>query len=138
MVLSKKFPLILRTDVRQFIGGAQGATGDVSVYMPLPGSSKTFVMFAGPSISLATHHYLQTLYGITPQQAVASGRSTFEVQHAGTSAAGLGFSATKFFTDHWLLNADAAISQIRGSAVHSPLIEARTQRVIVLSLDYQW
>jgi outer membrane scaffolding protein for murein synthesis (MipA/OmpV family) len=137
-VLSKKFPLILRTDVRQFIGGAEGAIGDASVYMPLPGSSKTFVMFAGPSISLATHHFLQTLYGVTPQQAQASDHPVYEVPHAGTSAVGVGFSATKFITSHWLLNMDAAISQIRGSAANSPLIEERTQRVVALSLAYQW
>jgi hypothetical protein len=41
-VLAKKFPLILRIDARQFVGGAQGAIGDVGVYMPLlavPGRS---------------------------------------------------------------------------------------------------
>src|SRR6202046_3655903 len=53
-VLSKKFPLILRVDARQFIGGAQGAVGDVAVYMPLPGSSRRFGMFAGPSVTLRT------------------------------------------------------------------------------------
>ena len=115
-MLSKKFPLILRVDARQFIGGAEGAIGDASVYMPLPGSSKTFVMFAGPSISLATHHYLQTMYGVTPQQSEASGHPIYEVPHAGTSAVGVGFSATKFITTHWMLNMDAAISKIRGSA----------------------
>src|SRR5580658_968167 len=83
-VLSKKFPLILRADVRQFIGGAEGAVGDAGVYMPLPGSSKTFAMFAGPSITLATHHYLQTLYGVTPEQALASGHPAYD-PHAGTS-----------------------------------------------------
>ena len=137
-VLSKKFPLILRVDARQFIGGAEGAIGDASVYMPLPGSSKTFVMFAGPSISLATHHYLQTMYGVTPQQSEASGHPIYEVPHAGTSAVGVGFSATKFITTHWMLNMDAAISKIRGSAENSPLIEERTQRVLALSVDYQW
>jgi outer membrane scaffolding protein for murein synthesis (MipA/OmpV family) len=137
-VLSKKFPLILRVDARQFIGGAEGAIGDASVYMPLPGSSKTFVMFAGPSISLATHHYLQTMYGVTPQQSEASGHPVYEVPHAGTSAVGVGFSATKFITQHWMLNMDAALSKIRGSAENSPLIEERTQRVIALSVDYQW
>src|SRR3984957_2932025 len=50
-VLSKHFPLILRVDARQFAGGAQGAVGDAGVYLPLPGSSKTFVMFAGASIT---------------------------------------------------------------------------------------
>jgi outer membrane scaffolding protein for murein synthesis (MipA/OmpV family) len=137
-VISKKFPLILRTDVRQFIGGAQGAVGDASIYMPLPGSSKRFVMFAGPSISLATHHYLQVMYGVTPSEAIASNHPVYEVPHAGTSAVGVGFSATEFITAHWLVNLDAAISQIRGSAAESPLIEARTQRVLALSLNYQW
>ncbi|MFL6603395.1 MAG: MipA/OmpV family protein [Steroidobacteraceae bacterium] len=137
-VLARKFPLILRVDARQFLGGAQGAVGDAAVYLPLPGSSKTFVMFAGVSITMATDHYLQTLYGVTPAQSAASGHPVYEIPHAGTSAAGVGFSATKFVTEHWLLNLDAAISQVRGSPAHSPLIEERTQRVLALSLDYHW
>ncbi len=136
-VLSKKFPLILRVDARQFIGGAEGAVGDAGIYMPLPGSSRTFVMFAGPSITLATHHYLQTLFGVTPEQSLASGHPAYD-PHAGTDSAGVGFSATKFITPHWLLNIDAAIDQIRGGAAHSPLVERRTQRVLALSIDYQW
>ena len=137
-VLSRKFPMILRVDARQFIGGAQGAVGDAGVYIPLPGSSKTFVMFAGPSITLADNHYLQTLYGVTPAQSAASGHRVYEIPHAGTSAAGVGFSATKFLTDHLLLNMDAALNQVRGSAAHSPLVERRTQRVLALSIDYNW
>ncbi len=54
VVLSKKFPMILRVSARQYLGGAQGAVGNASVYVPLPGSSKTFVMFAGPSITMGT------------------------------------------------------------------------------------
>jgi outer membrane scaffolding protein for murein synthesis (MipA/OmpV family) len=137
-VLSRKFPLILRVDARQFMGGAQGSVGDAAVYLPLPGSSKRFVMFAGASITMATHHYLQTLYGVTPLQSAASGHPVYEIPRAGTSAAGVGFSATKFVTDHWLLNLDAALSQVRGSPAHSPLVETRTQRVLALSFNYNW
>ena len=137
-VLARKFPLILRVDARQFLGGAQGAVGDAAVYLPLPGSSKTFVMFAGVSITMATDHYLQTLYGVTPAQSAASGHPVYEIPHAGTSDAGVGFSATKFVTEHWLLNLDAAISQVRGSPAHSPLVERRTQRVLAVSVDYHW
>lgn len=137
-VLSRKFPLILRVSARQFIGGAQGAVGDAGVYLPLPGSSKTFVMFAGPSITLGTHHYMQTLYGVTPQQSLASGHPIYEIEHSGTSNAGVGFSATKFIGQHWLLNLDMALSQIRGAPARSPLIEQRTQRVIALSFDRHW
>lgn len=138
IVLSRKFPLILHATARQFIGGAQGAVADAGVYMPLPGSSKTFVMFAGPSVTLATHHYLQTLYGVTPEQSLASGHPVYDIRDSGTDKAGVGFSATKFVTPHFLLNLDMAVSQIRGDPTRSPLVEARTQKVLALSFAYQW
>jgi outer membrane scaffolding protein for murein synthesis (MipA/OmpV family) len=137
VVLSRKFPLILRVDARQIVGGANGAVGDAGVYMPLPGSSKKFVMFAGPSITFATHRYLHSEFGVTPSQSLASGHRVFD-PHAGTEAVGVGFSATRFFTDHWLLNLDAAISKLKGNADVSPVTERSTQRVLVLSVNYTW
>lgn len=136
-VLSKKFPLILRVDARQILGGANGAVGDLGIYMPLPGSSKKFVMFAGPSITLATHRYLQSEFGVTPAQSLASGHPIFD-PHAGMEAVGVGFSATRFLTKHCLVNLDAAIAKLKGSPDVSPLTESSTQREIALSLDYQW
>jgi outer membrane scaffolding protein for murein synthesis (MipA/OmpV family) len=137
VVLSKKLPLILRVDARQFIGGAEGAVGDAAVYTPLPGSSKRFVMFAGPSITVADHHYLQSLYGVSEQQSLASGHREFLITQNGTAAAGVGFSATKFLGRHWLINLDAAISQLRGDPAHSPIVERRTQRALALSFSYR-
>jgi len=137
-VLSRKLPLILRIDARQFMGGAQGAVGDIEIYTPLPGSSRTFVMFAGPSLTVATRHYMQVLYGVTPAQSAASGHPVYEITHNGTVAAGVGFSATKFLTEHWLVNVDAAFSQLRGSPKRSPIVEETNQRVIALSVDYHW
>lgn len=136
-VLSKKFPLILRLDAKQIIGGANGAIADAGIYMPLPGSSKKFVMFAGPSIELATHRYLQSEYGVTPAQSLASGHPVFD-PHAGAVSVGVGFSATRFITDHWLLNIDAALDKLKGSPDVSPLTEASTQRELALSIAYQW
>jgi outer membrane scaffolding protein for murein synthesis (MipA/OmpV family) len=136
-VLSKKFPLILRVDARQILGGANGTVGDAGVYMPLPGSSKKFVMFAGPSITLATHRYLQSEYGVTPAQSLASGHPVFD-PHAGMVNVGVGFSATRFITEHWLLNMVAAINKLKGSPDISPVTESSTQRELALSFDYQW
>jgi len=136
-VLSKKFPLILRLDAKQLIGGANGAIADAGLYMPLPGSSKKFVMFAGPSIELATHKYLQSEYGVTPAQSLATGHPVYD-PHAGMVSVGVGFSATRFFTEHWLLNIDAALNKFKGSPDISPLTEASTQREIALSVAYQW
>ena len=136
-VLSKKFPLILRVDARQIVGGADGAVADVGVYMPLPGSSKKFVMFAGPSVTFATHRYLQSEFGVTPAQSLAPGHPVFD-PHGGEAAVGVGFSATRFLTDHWLLNVDAALSKLRGSPDISPITERSTQRELAMSINYQW
>jgi outer membrane scaffolding protein for murein synthesis (MipA/OmpV family) len=135
-VLSRHFPLILRVAARQFMGGNQGAVGDAAVYVPLPGSSERFVMFAGPSITLATRHYMQVLYGVSQQQSLLSGHPVYDIDHSGTTNAGVGFSATKFLGSHWLLNLDLALSQIRGAPAHSPIVEQRTQRAIALSFSY--
>jgi outer membrane scaffolding protein for murein synthesis (MipA/OmpV family) len=138
VVLSRKFPLILRVDARQFVGGAEGAVGDAAVYVPLPGSSKRFVMFAGPSITVADHHYLQSLFGVSAQQSLASGHPEYLITRNGTAAAGVGFSATKFLGKRWLINLEAAISQVRGDPAESPIVERRTQRMIALSFDYHY
>ncbi|MDP9008740.1 MAG: MipA/OmpV family protein [Pseudomonadota bacterium] len=136
-VRSKEFPLIVRVDARQIVGGADGTVGDVGIYLPLPGSSRRFVMFAGPSITLATHRYLQSEFGVTPAQSLASGHRVFDA-HAGMEAVGVGFSATRFLTDHWLLNTDLAISKFKGSPNVSPITETSTQREIAVSINYQW
>ena len=136
-VLSKDFPLVIQADVRQIIGGAAGTLGDLEAYMPLPGSSRKFVMFLGPSITWASHRYLQKVFGVTQTQSLASGDPIFNV-HGGTNSVGLGFSATKFINERWLLNMDAAISFLRGSAAESPITEARVQRALALSLDYRF
>jgi outer membrane scaffolding protein for murein synthesis (MipA/OmpV family) len=105
--------------------------------MPLPGSSKKFVMFAGPSITFADHHYLQSEYGVSAAQALASGHPAYD-PHPGEASVGVGFSATRFLTDHWLLNLDTAISKLKGSPDMSPIVESRTQRVLALSVNYMW
>ena len=102
-VVSKSFPLVIRADVRRIIGGADGWVGDLGAYMPLPGSSKRFVMFAGPSVTLASGSYMQTVFGISASQAAASDYPRYNA-HGGLKAAGFGFSATWFITHHWLLN----------------------------------
>jgi len=136
-VISKQIPLVLRADVRQIVGGADGLLGDLEAYLPLPGSSRKFVMFAGSSITFADHHYSQRLFGITTAEALASGYPVYDA-HAGANAVGLGFSATGFITKHWLINADLALNHLLGSASNSPITQSTVQRVLALSVEYKW
>lgn len=135
--LSKSVPLVLRADVRQIIGGADGMLADIDAYMPLPGSSQHFFMFAGPSYTYADHRYLQKEFGITPAQALASGYPVYDV-HAGGDAVGFGFSATGVIGDHVLIDLDSAVNRLLGSAAYSPITQRTTQRIMVLSIAYRW
>ncbi len=136
-VVSPKFPLILRADARQFIGGADGAEADLEVYMPLPGSSKRFVMFAGPSITFADRLFMRKEFGVTAAQSLASGYPVYDAE-PGVSSEGVGFSATRFITKHWLINLNAAIDWLRGSAKESPITEKSVERAVDLSTAYTW
>jgi outer membrane scaffolding protein for murein synthesis (MipA/OmpV family) len=135
--VSKQFPLVLRVDVRQFVGGADGAIGDFGAYLPLPGSSKKLIMFAGPSITLADHLYMQKEFGVNAAQAAASAYPEF-VAHGGANAVGFGFSATRFITDRWLINVDAAVDRLLGSANASPITQVSAQHVLAVSFAYKW
>lgn len=135
-VLSKRFPLILRADVRQIVGGADGLLGDLEAYMPLPGSSQSFIMFAGPSVTFANRHYVHNVFGVTPAQSAASGYPEY-AGHGGLNSAGVGFSATRFLTPRFMINVDAALSRLDRSAHDSPLTQAPIQRVVELSFAYR-
>ena len=136
-VISKSFPLVVRADVRQIIGGADGVVADIDAYMPLPGSSRRFIMFAGPSYTYADHRYMQREFGVTTTQSNASGYPVYDA-HSGSDEMGFGFSSTLFITSHVLLNLDAAINHLLGSAAESPITQRRTQHVFVLSVAYAW
>ena len=135
--IAKSFPMVVRADVRQIIGGADGMVADVDAYMPLPGSSKHFIMFAGPSYTWANHRYMQKEFGVTDSQSIASGYPSFDA-HSGSDAAGFGFSSTGFITPHWLINFDTAINRLLGSAAESPITQRKTQHVFVISVGYNY
>ncbi len=135
--VSKSFPLVIRGDVRQILGGADGLLADLDLYMPLPGSSKKLFMFAGPSYTYADHHYMQKEFGVTTTQSIASGYPLYDA-HAGSDAVGFGFSATAFMTEHWFLDLDTAVNRLLGSARESPITQRTTQHALSLSIAYAW
>jgi outer membrane scaffolding protein for murein synthesis (MipA/OmpV family) len=136
-VVSKQFPLVLRVDVRRIVGGAGGLLGDLEAFMPLPGSSRTFVMFAGPSITFSNRQYMRKVFGVSASQSLPSGYPVYEA-HGGSTAIGLGFSATRFITPRWMVNADAAWNRLRGSAGESPVTQTGVQGVLEFSTEYRW
>jgi outer membrane scaffolding protein for murein synthesis (MipA/OmpV family) len=135
--VSKSFPLVVRADVRQILGGADGVAADFDAFMPLPGSSRRLIMFAGPSITYVDHRYAQREFGVTGAQSLASGYPVYDA-HSGANAVGIGFSGTGFLTHHWFINVDAAVNRLLGSANDSPITQNRVQHALALSLAYTW
>ena len=136
-VVSRSFPLVFRADVRRIIGGSDGLLGDFSAFMPLPGSSKKFVMFAGPSVTFSDRQYDRKVFGVDAAQAADSVYPVYNA-HGGLTAVGMGFSASRFITDHWLVNADLAWNRLEGSASASPITQSNEQGVIEFSTEYRW
>ncbi len=136
-VMSKSFPLVVRADVRRIVGGSDGLLGDFSAFMPLPGSSKKFVMFAGPSVTFSNRQYNRKEFGVSAAQAADSAYPIYNA-HGGLTAVGMGFSASRFITDHWLVNADLAWNRLEGSAGDSPITQSREQGVVEFSTEYRW
>ena len=136
-VVSSRFPLVLRADVRQFVGGADGTVADLDMYLPLPGSSAKLVMFAGPSVTFASRLHLQTLFGIDGREVMTSGYPGYQA-HGGAESAGFGISVTRIFSRRWLLNADVAGNRLLGSARDSPITQSTGQYVLALSAAYTW
>jgi len=135
--VSKSVPIVLRASVRQILGGADGLVADFATYVPLPGSSKTLIMFAGPSVTLINREYARHVFGVSPVQAAASDYGAYRA-HAGLDAVGFGFSATRFVSTHWLINVEVAANRLFGSAQVSPITQSSVQGVMVLSTAYEW
>jgi outer membrane scaffolding protein for murein synthesis (MipA/OmpV family) len=137
-VVSKEFPLVIRLDLRQSVGrGPDGVVGDLSAYLPLPGSSTRLIMLLGPSMTWGSEKYLQLRFGVTPQESVFSPHPEFRPT-AGISASGVGYSATYFVTPHWMLELDAACRWLLNSAQDSPITERVAAPAAAFSVAYRW
>ncbi len=135
--ISKQFPLVIRADARRILGGSDGTVGDLGAYVPLPGSSRRLAMFAGPSLTLVDATYMQNTFGVGEAQSLRSGLRRFKGR-AGLKSAGFGLSATWFVTEHWLLNGDAALSRLLGSAARSPITQSASEGALAVTVAYEF
>lgn len=135
--LAKIFPLTLRVDVRRQIGATDGLIGDVGAYTPMPGSSKHFAWFAGPSATYGDRRYMNAYFGVTPYQTTTSDYRQFDGQE-GFKSAGLGISAAWLVTPHWIINVSSAANRLLGSAAASPITQTKYQGVVSLSAMYKF
>lgn len=85
-VVSRKFPLVVRGDIRHLLRAGGGSIADLGAYFPLPGSSPHLAMFFGPSITVADRRYLQDMYGVTNQESARSRHAAYSTKQGGIEA----------------------------------------------------
>jgi outer membrane scaffolding protein for murein synthesis (MipA/OmpV family) len=137
-VVSDRFPVVVRADVRQLLRSGGGTVGDFGFYLPTPGSSERIAFFVGPAVTVASRHYLNDLYGVTASQSMASGHPIYDIHDAGVNAYGVGLMATWRLTRHYLLNFDGAVNRLGHETLNSPIVERASSHVIAVSIDYHW
>ena len=111
-------------DVRQIIGGADGLVADIDAYLPLPGSSKRFVMFAGPSYILRPSLHAAGIW--CDDHPVDRLWLPVYDAHSGSDAMGASALAPRGSSRRTvLINFDTAINHLLGSAAASPITQRR-------------
>ncbi|MEA3117848.1 MAG: hypothetical protein QOI13_1118 [Paraburkholderia sp.] len=137
-VVSKSFPLVMRADLRRDLGGDNGWVGDLGAYMPMPGSSRTFIWFAGPTVTFADSRYMNAWFGVnSAPQAATSGYAPYQAS-AGIRSAGLGIAATWMPSKHWYVTCNVAYQKLFGSAARSPIAQTADSEAIDFSVAYEF
>jgi outer membrane scaffolding protein for murein synthesis (MipA/OmpV family) len=76
----------------------------------------------GVAARWANREYMQTFFGVDPQQYQRSALPLYSVQE-GMSDARAFITASYAFSPHWIINTGAAVGQLQGDASDSPITE---------------
>lgn len=132
------FPVVLTSDLKKAIGGNNGIVGDVGAYIPVPlKQDKTWLMFVGPSLSMADGRYMNSYFGVSDNSSRLSGLRDFTAK-GGFTDAGIGATSIYLIGAHWLVEGDVAWRRLLGDAARSPIIETKTQIAADINIGYRF
>jgi outer membrane scaffolding protein for murein synthesis (MipA/OmpV family) len=131
-------PVVLTFDLRHAIGGPEGLIGDIGAYIPVIGR-ENLVVFVGPSVTFASQRYMQSYFGISTAQSMASyAHFATYTAHGGLKDATLGVTAIYHFTENWFTDASLTWERLADSAGNSPIVQDRDQVGVSLTVGYQF
>jgi MipA family protein len=111
------------TDLRS--NGHGGTRLEVGLEVPYQVTPELSVSLS-PNLVWADSKYTQSYFGVTAEQAARSGFNAF-VAKGGIKSFGLSLGANCTFTKHWSANVGLSVSQLRGDAAKSPVVEQKRQ-----------
>jgi outer membrane scaffolding protein for murein synthesis (MipA/OmpV family) len=127
-----------RLELRQGFGGHEGFIGELSVNYS--GRANGFIYRFGPRVRYTSADYVNTYFGVTAEQSLASGLPEFQ-GGSGFNSFGFGGSFIKPLKGNWSLLGVAGYDRLVGDIADAPLVEERgssNQATVGLFLNYQF
>ena len=111
-------------DVRYALGGGDGFVGDFGASFIARPLDRRLVLKVGPTVSIASSDYMDTYFGVSPRESLATGgRLAAYNPDGGFKSVGVAASAKyEIFTDYFI-NADATYDRLVGDAEKSPIVK---------------
>lgn len=120
------------TDLRS--NGHGGTRLEVGLEVPYQVSPELSVSLS-PNLVWADSKYTQSYFGVTADQATRSGFGAFKTK-GGIKSLGLSLGANYNFSKQWGANLGLSVSQLRGDAAKSPLVEQKRQTSVSAGVLY--
>lgn len=118
------------------IGGSESLVGTFGAEYTAPVTERLFLS-AGISGTVADDRHMQSYFGVTAAQSVASGLSEFKAE-AALKRVDFSASATYMVTENWLLRGEAGVGVLLGDAADSPIVEKELQPSFMAILGYKF
>lgn len=123
-------------EVDQTTGGSESLVGKFGAEYTAPVTERFFVS-AGISGTLANGKHMQSFFGVTAAQSVASGLREFKAE-AALKRVDFSASATYMVTENWLMRGEAGVGMLLGDAADSPIVEKELQPSFMAVLGYKF
>lgn len=115
----------LRAEARRGFGGHEGIVAEASLAYQLR-QGRTIVN-VGPRVIAASDNFMQTFFGIDPQQSQRSGLTPYRAK-GGLLSYGIGGSLIRPLDEHSAVTVFTGLDRLGGEAARSPLVRERGQR----------
>jgi MipA family protein len=129
-------PVFVGASVARDIGGSDGLLGDVSVGASVA-ASDTVGFTAAVSATYADRKHMQSLFGVSQGQALASGLPFYSAK-AGLKRADAILGVNVMLSPRWALNLSGGAGRLLDDAARSPIVERKWQPVATAGLLYNF
>ena len=114
--------------------GSYGNTFQAKLGTALPLTNQ-FVVLPAVTTNLGDHNYMQTWYGVSEFQSLATGKPFF-MAHAGIESVGTTVDALYRFAPNLALVGRGTVNYLVANVARSPVIERRVQTTLGLGISY--